>query len=61
MNRKKLTYTFHNPNTTETTIRYISEILAETAVTRVKMLREKALYSGSLQPSNGQEDVWRAG
>ena len=38
MARKKLTYTFHNPNTKEETLQYISALLAESVVNKIKRL-----------------------
>ena len=41
--KQKLTYTFHNPNTEEATVKYITEILAEAAVLRVRKAQEKQI------------------
>lgn len=38
MARQKLTYTFHNPNTEEETLKYISALLAESVVNKVSHL-----------------------
>ena len=38
MARQKLTYAFHNPNTKEETIKYISTLLAESIVNKVNRL-----------------------
>jgi hypothetical protein len=38
--KKQLTYTFHNPNTEEATVKHLTEILAEAAVLRVRKAQE---------------------
>ncbi|MDR2531960.1 MAG: hypothetical protein LBC82_03865 [Oscillospiraceae bacterium] len=41
--KPKLIYIFHNPNTEETTMKYISDILAEAAVIMVKKAQEEQI------------------
>lgn len=38
MARQKLTYTIHNPNTEEETVKYITAILAESVLNKVEHL-----------------------
>jgi|GEM_PF-873063 len=40
--KRKITYTFHNPNTEEATVRYISDILAEVMVAKVRKRVEES-------------------
>ena len=41
LNKRKLNITFHNPNTNEETVKYISALLAEVAVSKVIKAQEK--------------------
>jgi len=43
--KPKLTYTFHNPNTDEDMVKHLSEVFAETAVSRVQKAKEEQFKS----------------
>ena len=40
-NQKKLTYRFHNPNTEEVTVKYITMLLADMLAERLNKMRRK--------------------